>query len=40
MHKNLLLVFFSNVALEDADEEVEDPCQVMDINTFVMGVPI
>ena len=38
IHENLLRVFFSNATLESIDEEDEDPCQIVAINTFVMGV--
>ena len=37
VHENLLCVFFSNATLDNADE---DPCRIVAINTFVMGVPI
>ena len=40
IHANFLCVFFSNDTLEDADEEDEDSCHIVAINTFVMGVPI
>ena len=40
VHENLLRVFFSNATLEDADEHDEDPCHIVAINTFVMGMPI
>ena len=40
IHKNLLRVFFSNATLENADEHDEDPCCIVSINTFVIGVPI
>ena len=33
-------MFFSNVILESAGEEDEDPCRIVAINTFMMGVPI
>ena len=39
-HKNLLRVFFSNATLENVDEEDENLCRIVAINTFVMGVPI
>ena len=39
VHENLLRVFFSNVTLESADEENEDSCHIVVINTSVMGVP-
>ena len=37
VHENLLSVFFSNATLEDIGKEAEDPCQIVAINTFVMG---
>ena len=40
MHENLLRVFFNNVMLEDADEDDEELCWTVAINTFVMGVLI
>ena len=40
VHENLIWVFFSNATLEDAGEKVEDPCRIVAINTFVMGMPI
>ena len=40
MHENLLRVFFNNVVLEDADEDDEELCWTVAINTFVMGVLI
>ena len=40
VHKNLLRVFFYNATLENVDEEDEDPCRIVVINTFMMGVPI
>ena len=40
IHENLIRVFFSNATLDDAGEEDEDPCHIMAINTFVIGVLI
>ena len=40
IHENLIRVFFFNAFLEKASEPDEDPCHLVAINTFVMGVPI
>ena len=40
VHENLLRVFFSNTMLESTDEEDEDPCKVVAVNTIVIDVPI
>ena len=37
VHENLLKVFFANATLKNVGEEDEDPCRIMEINTFVMG---
>ena len=40
VHENLIRVFFSNAILEEVGEKDEDPCCIVVINTFVMGVLI
>ena len=40
VHENLIRVFFSSASLEQAGEPDEDPCHIVAINTFVMGVSI
>ena len=40
IHENLLKVFFADATLENTDEGDKDPCKVVVINTFVVGVPI
>ena len=40
VHENLIWVFFLNPFLEKESEPNEDPCHLVAINTFVMGVPI
>ena len=32
-------MFFSNAMLEEVSEEDEDPCRIVEINTFMMGRP-
>ena len=33
-------MFFYNATLDEVGKEDEDPCRIVAINTFVMGVPI
>ena len=40
VHENLIWVFFSNATSKEVGEKDEDPCCIVAINTFVMGVPI
>ena len=40
VHENHIRVFFSNASLKQAGEHDEDPCRIVSINTYVMGVPI
>ena len=40
VHENLIRLFFSNATPEQAGEYDEDPCRIVAINTFVIGVPI
>ena len=40
MHEILLRVFFSNAMHEDAGEDDKEPCWIVAINNFVMGMPI
>ena len=40
VYENMLRAFFNNATLEDASEEAEDPCEILEINTSVTGVPI
>ena len=40
VHENLLRVFFSNAVLKDVSEDDEEPCWMVAINTFVIGVLI
>ena len=40
IHENLVRVFFSNVTLENTSEGDEDPCHIVMINTFLVGVSI
>ena len=40
VREKLIRVFFSNATLEEPREEDENPCCIMAINTFVMGVLI
>ena len=40
VHENLIRVLFSNATLEQTGQHDQDPCYIMAINAFVMGVPI
>ena len=40
VHENLLQVFFSNATIKSTNEQDEDLCRIVTINTFMMGVPI